>query len=61
MQNKVFFKLVCETVSPLEKTIEVDVNLKSLDEVYGFMSARPDLMSADKTWVIYPMPLCPSR
>ena len=55
--ESMYFKLVCESLSPLEKIIDADVNLKDLQEVCDYMSAHPELLSADKTWIIYPMPI----
>ena len=58
MERNIYFKLVCETVTPLEKTVDIDVNLRSLDDVHDYMSKHSELLSADRTWIIYPMPIC---
>jgi len=58
LMKDVYFKLICESVSPLEKAIHTDVNLKDLHEIFDYMTRHPEQLSTDKTWVIYPMPLC---
>lgn len=55
MYEKKFFKIVCESVSPLEKVIHVDINCKTLEDAHKIASAHPELMTQDKKWILYPM------
>lgn len=55
MYEKNFFKLVCESVSPWEKTIHLDVNCNTLEDVNKITSSHPELMTMDKIWILYPM------
>ena len=53
--TRVFFKLVCEQVNVFEKVIEIDENFGDLLEIHNYLSNHTDMLTTDRTWIIYPM------
>lgn len=55
MADKLFFKVVCESVDVFEKSILIDKNCSTLDEAYKIANSHPELMKPSNTWILYPM------